>query len=67
MENQKKEVETQNEDKVGVIPVSQIEGSDADTVQQDDDATEKLAEQTANSDSDTDEQTDKSNTDEADN
>jgi len=67
MENQKKEVEAQKEDKVGVIPVSQIEGSDADTVQQDDDATEKLAEQTANSDSDTDEQTDKSNTNEADN
>jgi hypothetical protein len=63
MENQKKEVETQNEDKVGVIPVSEIKGSDADTVQQDDDATEKLAEQTSKSDSDSDEQIGKSNTD----
>lgn len=62
MENQKKEIETQNEDKIGVIPVSQIKGSDADTAQQDDDATEKLAEQTSKSDSDHDEHTDKSNT-----
>ena len=63
MENKKIDIETQNEDKIGVIPVSQIKGSDADTDQQDDDATEKLAEQATKSDSDIDEQTGKSNTD----
>ncbi|MEH3112866.1 hypothetical protein [Pedobacter terrae] len=63
MENKKTDSETQNEDKVGVIPVSQLEGSDADTDQQDDDAAEKLAEQTKKSDSDADEQTTESQTD----
>ncbi|RLJ76806.1 hypothetical protein [Pedobacter alluvionis] len=63
MENKKTDIETQNEDKIGVIPVSQIEGSDADTTQQDDNAADKLAEQAAKSDSDIDEQTGKSNTD----
>jgi hypothetical protein len=63
MENKKTDSETQNEDKLGVIPVSQLEGSDADTAHQDDDAAEKLADQAIKSDSDSDEQTDKSNTD----
>ncbi|WP_293789035.1 hypothetical protein [uncultured Pedobacter sp.] len=63
MENKKTDSETPHEDKVGVIPVSQLEGSDADTVQQDDDAGEKLAEQTKKSDSDADEQTTESQTD----
>ncbi|MBE5319183.1 hypothetical protein IM793_08445 [Pedobacter sp. MR2016-19] len=63
MENKRKEIEKQNEDKIGVIPVSQIKGSDADTIQQDDNAANKLAEQAAKSDSDIDEQTGKSNTD----
>ncbi|WP_431294194.1 hypothetical protein [Pedobacter sp. P26] len=62
MENHKKEVETQNEDKIGIIPVSQIKGSDADSANQND-AAEKLAEQSAKSDSDIDEHTGKSKTD----
>ncbi|WP_412465944.1 hypothetical protein [Pedobacter sp. KLB.chiD] len=63
MENKKTDSGTQNEEKVGVIPVSQLEGSDADTAQQDDDAAEKLAGQATKSDSDADEQTTESHTD----
>lgn len=63
MENKKTDTGAQNEDKVGVIPVSQLEGSDADTVQQDDDAAAKQAEQATKSDSDADEQTTESHTD----
>ncbi|MBO9675753.1 MAG: hypothetical protein J7577_20060 [Sphingobacteriaceae bacterium] len=61
MENKKTPVDQENEEKIGNIPVSQIKGSDADTASEDDDAVDKLAEQTAKSDSDVDEQTDKNN------
>jgi len=63
MENKKTDPKTNKEDKIGVIPVSQLEGSDADSAHQDDNATEKLAEQAEKSDSDADEQTGKSNAD----
>ncbi|MDQ0637820.1 hypothetical protein QF042_001385 [Pedobacter sp. W3I1] len=62
MENKKTDIETENEDKVGVIPTSQIKGSDADSAHQDEDAVEELAKQASKSDSDIDEQTGKSNT-----
>jgi len=63
MENKKTDRDTQNEEKVGVIPVSQLEGSDADMDQQDNDVNQKTAEQATKSDSDTDKQTGKSNAD----
>jgi hypothetical protein len=63
MENKKTDHEMQNEEKVGVIPVSQLAGSDADSAHQEDDAAEKLAEQATKSDSDADKQTSESNTD----
>ncbi|SFA52563.1 hypothetical protein SAMN04488511_11169 [Pedobacter suwonensis] len=63
MENKKTDHETQNEEKVGVIPVSQLAGSDADSAHQEDDAAEKLAEKATKSDSDADKQTSESNTD----
>ncbi len=63
MENKKTDSDKQNEEKVGVIPVSQLEGSDADMDQQDNDVNQKTAEQATKSDSDTDKQTGKSNAD----
>ena len=63
MENKKTDPGTDKEDKIGVIPVSQLEGSDADTAHQDNDAAAEQAKQATKSDSDSDEQTDKSDTD----
>ncbi|MFF5381489.1 hypothetical protein [Pedobacter suwonensis] len=63
MENKKTDSDKQDEEKVGVIPVSQLEGSDADMDQQDNDVNQKTAEQATKSDSDTDKQTGKSNAD----
>jgi hypothetical protein len=64
MENKKTDIKTKNEDKVGIIPLSQIKGSDADSAHQDD--VEELAKQAAKSDSDSDEQTAKGNTSQTD-
>ncbi|QDW26281.1 hypothetical protein FFJ24_016240 [Pedobacter sp. KBS0701] len=58
MENKKTDIETQKEDKVGVIPLSEIEGSDADSAHQDEDAAGELAKQSSKSDSEMDQQTD---------
>ncbi|MCX2493882.1 hypothetical protein OQX63_10390 [Pedobacter sp. PF22-3] len=63
MENKKTDSDAQNEEKVGVIPVSQLEGSDADMDQQDNDVNQKTAKQATKSDSDVDKQTGKSNAD----
>lgn len=63
MENKKTDSDAQNEEKVGVIPVSQLEGSDADMDQQHNDVNQKTAEQATKSDSDIDKQTGKNNGD----
>jgi hypothetical protein len=61
MENKRTDIKTKNEDKIGIIPLSQIKGSDADSAHQDD-TVEELAKQAAKSDSDIDELAGKSNT-----
>jgi hypothetical protein len=61
MENKRTDIKTNNEDKIGIIPLSQIKGSDADSTHQDD-TVEELAKQAAKSDSDIDELAGKSNT-----
>jgi hypothetical protein len=66
MENKKTDIKTQNEDRIGIIPLSQIKGSDADSAHQDDASVEEHAKQAAKSDSDIDEQTGKSNTEQTD-
>ena len=53
MENKKTD-QQDNENKVGVVPHSQIEASDADSAYQDEASAKELSKQAAKSDSDTD-------------
>lgn len=59
MENKETKKQQDSEEKIGVVPASQIEGSDADTDNSGEASIENKKEQIPKSDADADEQTTK--------